>query len=249
MRLFDSHAHVQKPAEELLERAKHGSVQGLMNIATDPQTLEYALGLAYEGIDIYRSGATTPHDIDANEVAFFQLIEQATAEKKLHAIGETGLDYYYTYVERKIQQEVFIRYAHLAKKERLPLIIHCREAFEDLFSILDNERIGIPILLHCFTGTKEEAERALDRNYSISFSGIITFPNAHELREVVSFMPIEKMLIETDTPYLAPVPYRGKKNEPSYIIETAKCIAATKKMPLEHIAEETFLNAETLFRR
>lgn len=174
-------------------------------------------------------------------------MEEMAAKNELSAIGETGLDYHYTYSPKDVQKHFFEKYLDLAKRYKKGVVIHCRDAFDDLFAMIDALAEGVPILLHCFTGTADEAKRALDRGYKISFSGILTFAKSIELHETCKLIPLTQMLIETDSPYLAPVPYRGGKNEPSFVVEVAKKIADLKGVSLEEVAKATSLNAHTFF--
>lgn len=201
---------------------------------------------------IYNTAATTPHDVAKEGEAVFPLIEKHAKAGDLIAIGETGLDYFYEHSSRELQQHFLRKYLHLALECRLPVVIHCREAFADFFSILDAEyAVGgkhAPGVLHCFTGTEAEAEEVLKRGWYLSLSGIVTFKKSTTLKEVAKLVPLEQLLIETDTPYLAPQSYRGKVNEPAYIMETAAVIADIKGVPVEKVAQATCLNACRLFK-
>ena len=166
--------------------------------------------------------------------------------KKLIAIGETGLDYFYGFEKKEFQKLFFKNYLKLAKETNLPLVIHARDAFEDIFKVAD-EIEHKRAVLHCFTGTKKEAKKVLDRGWLISFSGIITFKTSSDLRDVLKDIPIESILIETDAPLLSPQSKRGKKNEPSNIVETAEVIADIKNISLEEIAKITSDNANKFF--
>ena len=164
------------------------------------------------------------------------------------AIGETGLDYFYTKDSAALQKESFRQHLQLSKSLRKPVVVHTREARADTIEII--KQYGDPAVagvLHCFTESWEMASQALDLNYYISFSGIVTFKNAAELKEVAKKVPLDRLLIETDSPYLAPVPFRGKKNEPKYVVEVAKCIADLRGLALEEIAEITLNNYNNLF--
>lgn len=245
MHLFDSHAHLTddplyQNLEILLERAKNKDVVKILNIATDSISLQRALSCNHPML--CHAGATPPQEAKEKGREEFSHFEKAATEKKLVAIGETGLDYYYEKESKKEQQELLIRYLHLAQKLHLPVIFHCREAFEDLFKITDQEYKGKAIL-HCFTGTLEEAKEVIKRNWYLSISGIVTFKKSEALREVVKEIPLENLLIETDAPYLAPHSQRGRSNEPSFLVETAQMIAQIKAISLEKVKEATFKNA------
>lgn len=250
--LIDSHAHLGDPAlyfkaHELIERAKLAHVNKIINICTDSVTLERGLSLSSKYPFIYNVGATTPHDVEKEGEKNFPIFAQAAREKKLVAIGETGLDYHYDYAPRKLQQEFLINYLELAKETDLPIVIHCREAFDDLFSIADDYYLKKPLLLHCFTGTVKEAEKALERGWKISFSGIVTFKKSEELRHVALATPLDAIFVETDSPYLAPQSKRGQTNEPSFVTETAECVAKLKGVPFEEFCSKVSHNICSFF--
>lgn len=247
---IDSHAHLTSPkvvdhVEEVLQRAQQHHVKKIVNICTDKVSLEKGLVLSRRHPWVVNAAATTPHDVGTDGEAFFPIVEAEA--KNLVAIGETGLDYYYEHSDRKLQQTFLIRYFELARAKQLPLIFHCREAFQDLFSLSDLHYSKGPALLHCFTGTVEEAKECLERGWYISFSGIITFKKSVALREVAQYVPLDRMLIETDTPYLAPESKRGKLNEPGYIGETAALIASIKKVDIAQVGQMTAENAAEFF--
>jgi len=248
MNYFDSHAHLTSPEvlphiAAVLERAKSAGVDQILNICTCRVTLEEGLNLK-----LLNAGATTPHDVEKEGEENFPIFERAARNGDLVAIGETGLDYHYQHSDRKVQQKFLVRYLHLAAELKLPVIFHCREAFEDLFSIVDQEypKNG-PAILHCFTGSEYEAECVLKRGWHLSLSGIVTFKKSETLRAVAKLVPLKQLLIETDAPYLAPQSKRGRQNEPAFIVETAKCIADTKGISLESVAQATRENAIRLF--
>ena len=249
MPFFDSHAHLTddplyEKLELILERAQKANVTKILNICTDPISLKRALALDHPML--LHAAATPPQEAKELGEKDFIHFEKAAFEKKLVAIGETGLDYYYEKESEKEQKQLLIQYLHLAQKLDLPVIFHCREAFEDLFAITDQEYKGKAIL-HCFTGTLEEAKKVVDRNWYLSISGIVTFKKSEALREVVRLVPLENLLIETDAPYLAPNSQRGHPNEPSFLPETATMIAEVKKIPLEKVLEATFQNGAACF--
>ncbi len=254
MQLIDSHAHLSSDdrlpfLEEILERAKDSHVSQIINICTDVKSLENGLAVEKRYPWVRNAGATTPHDVDREGESAFESFAGAARSQRLIAIGETGLDYYYKHSTPSIQKEFLVRYLHLAIECKLPVILHCRQAFDDLFSITDvHYPSGAAAVFHCFTGTVLEAKQGLDRGWMISFSGIITFKNSEELREVVRFVPLESILIETDAPYLAPQSKRGQSNEPSFILETARCLAGLKNVSLEEVARVTTANARKVFK-
>ena len=255
--LTDSHAHltsstVFEQIDLLLERAQKAGVKRIVNICTDLLTLERGLALSKTHPWIYQTAATTPHDVEKEGEAVFESIAQVARAGDLKAIGETGLDYYYEHSNRAIQQNFLCRYLHLALECQLPVVIHCREAFSDFFQILDAEyQINsrhAPGVLHCFTGTVKEAEEVIKRGWMLSLSGIVTFKKSIELQEVTKIVPLNQLLIETDTPYLAPQSHRGKVNEPSFLVETAQFIARLKEISFQELADATSHNANQLFK-
>jgi len=249
--VIDSHAHLSSPevlpdVKNVIERAKRAGVKKIVNICTDKASLEAGLLLAKEHEGIYNTAATTPHDVEEEGESFFKEVESVTDQ--LVAIGETGLDYFYEHSPVTLQQKFLERYFELATRVDLPIIFHCRDAFVDLFAMSDQLYRDRPAVLHCFTGTKEEAKGCLDRGWFISFSGIVTFKKSEALREVASYVPLDRIFVETDTPYLAPQSERGKQNEPAYVYEVAAKIAEVKGLPLEEVENVTSENISRFFR-
>lgn len=252
--MIDSHAHLTSDElypeiKDIVKRAHKNGLEKIINICTDLKTLERGIALHKEYPWVYNAGSTTPHDVESEGEKYFSHFSDAAKKGLLVAIGETGLDYHYQHSPREKQQEFFIRYIKLALENDLPLIIHCRDAFDDFFKIIDRfypkKRRGV---LHCFTGTMEDAKKLIEREWLISFSGILTFKKSYELREIAKKTPLENILIETDAPYLAPQSMRGKKNEPSFILETAHMITELKSLPLKEVLEKTTQNADALFK-
>lgn len=249
---IDTHAHltsldIQEQREEMLARARLHQVLKIVNICTDEKTLLDGLEVAKKESGVYTTAATTPHDVEKEGERFFPLVEKCALEKKLIAIGETGLDYYYERSPRLFQKKFLIDYFALARKAHLPLIFHCRDAFADLFALSDAHYAHHRALLHCFTGTLEEAKGVLDRGWLLSISGIVTYKKSEELRSIVKYVPLDRLVLETDTPYLAPQSRRGKVNEPSFLIETAELVASLKAIKLEALGAATSHNAEQFF--
>lgn len=248
--LIDAHAHLTHAeadaVQQLLQRAKEANVEAIINVCCDLDDLLRGLKLAESSQNpkVYTVAALTPHDAAKDDTAFFQQIKKCISEKKLVAIGETGLDYYYNHAPKEVQMASFARYRDLAQEHNLPIVIHCRDAFDDVCNILDPLE---KVMLHCFTGTVAEAERALERGWYISLSGIVTFPKSTGLQEVAKMVPLDRLLIETDSPYLAPQGYRGQKNEPSFLVATAKIVAALKGISVAALAEATTKNVKRLF--
>lgn len=253
---FDSHAHLTSDEvfdniEEMLGRAKTAGVAHIVNICTDAKTLERGLALSKKYPWIYQAGSTTPHDVEKEGETLFETFAKCARNGELHAIGETGLDYYYEHSGRGIQKTFLRKYLHLALECDLPVIIHCREAFGDFFEILDAEyRLDdrhAPGVVHCFTGTMSEAEEVIKRGWMLSLSGIVTFKKSTSLQEVAKMVPLQNLLIETDTPYLAPQKHRGEVNEPAYVADTAAFIAELKNISVQELAEASTQNAFRLF--
>jgi TatD DNase family protein len=249
---FDTHAHltgeqILPHVEEVLARAQMHGIKNIINICTDEKSLAEGLILHQKHSWVRNAAATTPHDVDTEGETFFPLVENAAQRGLLAAIGETGLDYFYEHSAKKIQQAFLLRYFSLAIKMKLPLIFHCRDAFADLFAMADSAYRDAPAVLHCFTGTLEEAKGVLDRGWYLSISGIATFKKSESLREVAKYVPADRLFIETDSPYLAPLSQRGRQNEPSFLPETAAVIAAVKGMTPAALAKVTEENALRFF--
>jgi TatD DNase family protein len=251
--LFDTHAHISSQElypeiDQIIDRAKKNHVDYILNVACDLESLENGLFIQNKYPFVYLASAIHPHDAEKNNTVFSQKIERALHDKKLIALGEIGLDYYYKYSSKEAQKKQFIHDLKISSDFDLPVIIHCREAYQDLFPLIDQYYSKTQVVLHCFTGNKEEAKEAIKRNWKISFSGIITFDKSLALQEIAKEIPLDNLLIETDAPYLAPTPYRGKRNEPSYLIETAKKLSEIKSESFEKICQITTDNALKFFR-
>lgn len=249
---IDSHAHltshdVLPQIDEILSRAAASQVHKIVNICTDETTLREGLVLKKRFPFIYNAAAATPHDVEKIGEQFFLVVSKAAEDGDLIAIGETGLDYHYEHSNRAVQQEHLVRYFELAKRTQLPIIFHCREAFNDLFALADQHYANCPAVLHCFTGNEEEAKGVIERGWYLSVSGIATFNKSESLRKAVKVAPLNRILTETDTPYLAPQSKRGKPNEPSYMVETVEMLAGLFGKSLEEMAKVTSANAEQFF--
>ena len=256
MSIVDSHAHLTNDqvfpdVEDILERAKHAGIQKIINICTDDKTLERGIELRRKFSWIYNTASTTPHDVATDGERLFPFMEKNAKEGNLVAVGETGLDYYYHDETKELQQHIFRKYLKLALETELPVVIHCRDAFDDFFRILDETYVvsgkHAPGVLHCFTGTMNDARKVIERGWYLSLSGIVTFKRSSELRDVAKEVPLAQLLIETDTPYLAPQSRRGKRNEPAYISETAGLIADLKGISADELIVATAKNAKNLF--
>lgn len=250
MHWIDSHAHLSDAAfsedrEAVIGRAWEAGVSDILNICTDAETLAIGQELARQHARIHLVASTTPHDV-VEEDPFFDRVAAAAKEGQLVAIGETGLEYHHEVSPKSLQRVWCERYLHLASQCRLPVVLHCRDGFSDLFALLD----AIPSLqgvFHCFTGTLDEAKGVIDRGFYLSMSGIVTFKPSHALREVAQWVPLDRLLVETDAPYLAPQSRRGKRNEPAFVTETGRLIGGVRGISEEAIAEATAANARRLF--
>ena len=258
--LIDSHCHLDRldlaPYEGDLTRviaeAKDRGVSEMLCVGIDMTNAKEVMRIAQANSGVHAAVGIHPMDVKVDELPtaedFAQLKEWAGNECVI-AVGETGLDYYYTAESAEAQQQSFKEHLSISSQVGKPVIVHTRDAREDTLNLIrecGDESIGG--VLHCFTESWEMAESALDLNYYISFSGIITFKNASELREVVKRVPVERILVETDSPYLAPVPHRGKKNVPQYVVEVAQCVAELKGISFEEVAEVTTDNFRQLFK-
>ena len=253
----DSHAHIDGPEfdadrEEVLERAKAAGVSVILNVGTgDPHSgaFEWAIELGRTHDSVYAAIGTHPHDARLYDDPAEEKIKTLIQSERVLAWGEIGLDFHYDNSPRDVQVEVFRRQLHAARECGLPVIIHTREAEAETIEILKSDyasaqRRGI---FHCFSGSMELAQRAIELGFMISFSGIVTFKKADELREVAKQVPLERLLIETDCPYLSPIPYRGKRNEPAYVVEVARCLAELHGMELDEIGRITSENFQQFF--
>jgi TatD DNase family protein len=254
----DSHAHIDGPEfdedrDEVIQRARAAGVSAILNIGTgDPHSgaFERAVGLAGTHQDVYAAIGVHPHDArlfdDSAQQRITSLIGQSP---RVIAWGEIGLDFHYDNSPRDVQMAVFRRQLQLARDLKLPVIIHTREAEEETFEILKSHWAGseLPGVMHCFSGSLQLAQQAVALGFYISFSGIITFKKAEELRAVAKQVPLDRLLIETDCPFLAPVPFRGKRNEPAYVVEVARCLSDIHGTTVDKIGETTTDNFWRVF--
>ncbi len=256
MFLVDSHCHLNFPdykddLDAVVARAREAGVKVMQTICTELEEFEEVRGIAekYEGI--YCSVGVHPNDVAKYQKATVDELVKRTHHPKVIGIGETGLDYHYENSPREAQQESFRIHIKAAQETGLPIIIHSRDAEEDTIEILSEalKKKSFTGVLHCFTGTMRLAEKTLAMGFYISLSGILTFKKADELREVARRVPLEKLLIETDAPYLAPLPYRGKRNEPSYVVNTSRLLAEIKQIDELKCATATTKNFFQLFNK
>jgi TatD DNase family protein len=242
----DSHCHLtMSNAEANLAAARAAGVRGFVVPGTNGNDAPQALAIARQNDDVWAAVGFHPHDAKDCDDAAFAEIERLAREPRVVAIGECGLDYHYNHSPRDVQRAVFERHLELAKQLDKPIIVHNRESTGDMVEVLS--RAGARGILHSYTESLDVAKKLVDLGYSISFSGIVTFKSAESLRDAARGLPHDRVLIETDTPYLAPVPYRGRDNEPAYVIAIAELLAKLWNVSVEHVAEQTTANFERVF--
>lgn len=251
--MIDSHCHLDHEPlynnlDEILKRSKDVGIEKLLTICTTLESFKKIKFLVDKDNIIYGTFGIHPHETKNNKVTASQIIDEIKANKKIIGIGETGLDFYYNYSEKTDQIKSLEEHINAAIKLKIPLIIHSRNAEDETLEIFNKyKNFDLKILMHCFTGSKNFAEKLLDLNAYFSASGIITFKNSIDLQETFKFIPLEKVLIETDSPYLAPVPNRGKKNEPSFVKFTAEKLADIKDISKSELIKATTSNFNDLF--
>jgi TatD DNase family protein len=260
---IDSHAHLDgkkfdSDREQVIERARAAGVGAIVAIGNGdgPEDIECGIRLAEKYEFIYATLGIHPHEARlANEAAYAKM-EHLARHPKIIAWGEIGLDYYYDHSPRDVQKNVFIKQMELAAAAKLPIVIHCRpsdnseNAWDDCLSLLREHWAtgGLGGVLHCFTGNWPQAKAALDMGFMISFAGNVTFPKAQQIRDAALEVPLNRILIETDSPYLAPAPHRGKRNEPAFVVETARRLGELRGMTAEEIGEQTSSNFYNFFK-
>jgi len=254
---IDSHAHIDgtefdADREDVIERAHAAGISLILNVGTgDPHSgaFERAVELGKAHDNIYTAIGTHPHDARLYDDAAEEKIKNLINSDHVIAWGEIGLDFHYDNSPRDVQIEVFKRQLRAARDCELPVVIHTREAEAETIDILQGEYEGAQRrgVFHCFSGSRELAQRAIEIGFMISFSGIVTFKKADELRAVAKQVPLDRLVIETDCPYLTPIPYRGKRNEPAYVVEVARCLASLHDMNIEDMARITSENFNRFF--
>ena len=256
MRLIDSHCHlnyeglVERQAE-VLHNARQVGVTGFLNISTRQREWGEIVALAEREPDVWASIGVHPHEADAHPDLGAAALVEGADHLRVIAIGECGLDYYYDKSDRAAQRERFQAHIDAAHQTGLPLVVHTREAEEDTAEILTSavKEGDVTGVLHCFTGSAELARKGLDLGFYISLSGIVTFKNAQDLQETAKWLPAHQMLVETDSPFLAPVPHRGQKCEPAFVADTASFVAGLRGEDPEQLAETTTANFFKLFKK
>ena len=254
--VIDSHCHLdderfEPDRDAVIARALAAGVTRMVTIGASGgmQANHAALALAARHEGVFATVGIHPHEASAVSPAVIDEIARLARAPKVVALGETGLDYYYDNSPRPVQQQVFRQFIHLARALALPLVVHLRDAYEDALAILHEEHASeVGGVIHCFSGDRGAARRFLDLEFDLSFSGIVTFKNADELRAVARMVPADRFLVETDAPYLAPIPYRGKRNESAYVIYAAAAIAEARQQRLDTIATRARANTKRRFR-
>ena len=253
--ITDSHCHLDSPnlyahLDDVIKRADHSQVKYLLSICTTLESFEIIKLIVEKYKNIYGTLGIHPHETDkfknVNSKFITSLIKR---HKKIVGIGESGLDFYYNHSDKKTQKKSFIEHINAASELNIPIIVHSRNAESDTYDILKSEKKNsdLKILMHCFTGSIDFAKKLIDINSYISVSGIITFKNSTELVDTVSSIPIERLLVETDAPYLSPYPHRGETNEPSYIVHTIEKLSQIKKISIKSVISNTTSNFKKLF--
>ena len=237
----DAHCHI---TADVLDDARAAGVERMISVGTDLATSQAAIALAAGHEGVWATAGVHPHDAKDGLAGIAALL----AAPEVVAVGECGLDYHYEHSPRHVQREVFAAHVGLAHTHDLALVIHSREAWDDTFAVLASEGVPERTVFHCFTGGPEEAERCLALGAALSFSGIVTFKTAGDVRAAAALCPLDRMTVETDSPYLAPVPHRGRPNQPAWVPLVGAAVAAVQGVPVEEVARATTATAERLFR-
>ena len=251
--MIDSHCHLdheplKSDLSNIIKRSKDVGIEKLLTISTSVESFEKIKNIINEDEIIFGTIGIHPHETDNNEISIDYIVKNFEENPKIIGIGETGLDFYYNNSDKEKQIKSFKKHIEASIKTNSPLIVHSRNAEDETFEILNKyQGEKLKILMHCFTGSKNFAEKLLKLNAFFSASGIITFKNSIDLQETFKILPLEKILIETDSPYLAPVPNRGKKNEPSFLAYTAQKLAEIKDLSKQEITKITTKNFNNLF--
>lgn len=257
MELIDSHAHLEfsqfdPDRAEVLERARIAGVKTILAIGsgTGPSRLDAAIPFAEQHDWIFATVGIHPHEAKLATEEHFQQLDRLAQHARVIAWGEIGLDYFYDHSPRDAQQAVFRRQLEQARAAKLPIVIHCRDAWPDCLAILRESwgSTGLGGILHCFTGTLEDARQGIEMGFLVSFAGNVTYPKAQNLRDVAREIPADRLLIETDSPFLAPQGFRGKRNEPARVAEVARALANVRNLPAEEMAATTAANFRRFFR-
>lgn len=261
MQWIDTHAHLDysydKPTQEVIQDAVDAGVESMVTIGTTPESLYQVKELSENHERLWFTLGIHPHEAKDYDESVGDVIRKGSSHKKCVAVGEIGLDYHYDHSDRETQKKVFKEQLEIAKEVELPIVIHTREAEEDTLKLFDEisapkslQKDGGPRgIIHSFTGTAWFAKECIKRDFFIAFNGISTFKNAQSIRDVIEETPLDRILLETDCPYLAPVPFRGKKNQPAYLVYVAKQVAECKDIHLEELSKTTLKNTHKVFRK
>ena len=256
MMLIDSHCHLEyeglvEDQQAVLERARKSGVGTFLNISTKRSEWDQVVATASRETDVYASVGIHPHHADEHLALTETELGEAASHARVIGIGETGLDYFYEHSDRVAQADLFRRHIAVARHQQLPVIIHTRDAEEDTIAILEDEmgKGAFPALIHCFTASSDFGRRVLELGLYISISGIVTFKNAKDLAQFAAKIPQDRLLVETDSPFLAPVPHRGKPCEPAFVADTASFLAELRGVSLDELAAATTANFRTLFKK
>jgi TatD DNase family protein len=252
MMAIDTHAHLEMEAfdsdrEEVLERAAAAGLTAIITVGTTLPDCEKAVALARRYPLVYAAVGIHPHEVKGIDAAAYDALRLLAAEKKVVAIGEVGLDFFYDNSPRNVQLRCFAEQLDLAQELDLPVIIHDRDAHAETLGLLRERKGRLRGVLHCFSGDAAMARECIELGFHLSVAGPVTYPKADQLRAVAREIPAERLLIETDAPYLAPVPFRGKRNEPAYVVETARRLAEIRVIPAGDLERQTAANARLLF--
>ena len=251
--LFDTHVHLHFPdfvadLDEVMTRARAAGVRGMVTIGTNAETSRAAVAIAERDPDVWASVGLHPHDAESGDESLFAELERLAASPRVVALGEMGLDFFRNLSPRPVQEAAFRRQIALARALRKPVLVHCRDAHAETLALLAEEGVNdVGGIMHCFSGDVEIARRCLDLGLLVSLAGPVTYPNARALPDVARFVPADRLVVETDCPYLPPQPYRGKRNEPSYLVITAARVADLRKESLDELAPRMTENALRVF--
>ena len=255
MHVIDTHAHLDEDAfsvdrDEIVARAAAAGVAAVITIGTTADSSRRAVELARQYPNVFAAVGIQPNYTAAAQPGDWEIIEQLAREPKVVAIGETGLDRYWDYAPLELQQDYFTRHVELARSLDLPFVVHCRDAEAEVVAQLREFSAAGPLsgVMHSFTGDVDTMRACLELGLHISFAGMLTYKKNDALRAVAAEVPLDRLLVETDAPYLAPAPMRGKRNEPAYVVHTARCLAEVRGLPPEELLEHTARNARALFR-
>jgi TatD DNase family protein len=254
--LIDSHCHLNYQGladqqEAILTRARARGVRGFLNISTRQSEWDTVIATAHRESDVWASVGIHPHEADSHADLGAGVLTEATRDPRVIAIGETGLDYYYDHSDRQVQQALFRTHIGVARETGLPIIIHTRDAEDDTLAILTDEmgQGAFPALIHCFTASADFGRAVLDLGLTISLSGIVTFKSARDLAAFAVEIPEDRLLVETDAPFLAPIPHRGRTCEPAFVADTLECVARLRHVTPDALAQTTGANFRALFAK